>query len=88
MYFRNIYKTLQQLERNRTKVEKLQETVLWVALTKFIFLFHLHNFVVSWFQFNWLLFYKTRLYIRWAYFRNNIFVSKWMGLNPEGRGEL
>ena len=31
MYFTNIYKTLEQLERNRTKVKKLQETVLWVA---------------------------------------------------------
>ena len=39
MYFTNIYKTLEQLERNRTKVKKLPEMV--------IFLFHLHNFVVS-----------------------------------------
>ena len=39
MYFRNIYKTLQQLERDRTKVKQLPQTVM--------FLFHLHNFVVS-----------------------------------------
>ena len=31
MYFTNIYKTPEQLERHGTKVKKLQETVLWVA---------------------------------------------------------
>ena len=47
MYFKNIYKTLEQLKRNPAKVKKRQETVLWVALTKLIFLFHWHNFIVS-----------------------------------------
>ena len=66
MYFRNIYKTLQQLERDKTKVKKLPQTVM--------FLFHLHNFVVS----------CSNSSGGGDYIQNNIFVSKRMSLNPRG----
>ena len=89
MCFTNIYKTLEQLERNRTKVKKLQETVLWVALTKFIFLFHPHNFVASCSNLSDYCFTKRAWHnnglISWGgggYIQNNIFVCKRMGLNP------
>ena len=90
MYFTNIYKTLEQLERNRTKVKKLQETVLWVALTKFIFLFHPHNFAASCSNSSGYCFTKRAwhnmgLYLgEGGYIQNNILVCKRMGLNPGG----
>ena len=69
MYFKNIYKTLRTSGTERDQSEKnYKKTVLTVALTKFIFVFQ------SQFRsFNWLLFYKTRLYIKWAYIRGGLY---------------
>ena len=92
MYFTNIYKTLKQLERNRAKVKKLQETILWVALTKLIFLFHPHNLAASCSNSSGYCFTKRAwhnmgLYLGGGeYIQNNILVCKRMGLNPGGGG--
>ena len=52
MYFKNIYKTLEQL--TGTEQDKSQKTSINGPLgsinIKFIFLFHPDNFVVSWFH--------------------------------------
>ena len=61
MYFTNIYKTLKQLERNRTKVKKTSRNDPLGSINKVDISISPAQFGSFMFQFKWLMFYKTRL---------------------------